>query len=56
MASKGHEILRLRTTRVCGTPGCEEKPETKQRLCLKCQLEGRPDPPRRPNRDAKLSE
>jgi len=56
MADKRHEILRLRTSRVCATPDCDGKPEAKQRLCLKCQLEGRPDPPRRPNRDAKLSE
>jgi len=56
MTNTGHKLLHLRTTRVCATPGCNEKPETKEKLCLKCQLEGKPDPARRRNRNAKLSE
>jgi hypothetical protein len=49
MTEAGHKTLHLRTARVCATPGCEEKPEAKEKLCLKCQLEGKPDPPRRKN-------
>ena len=36
----GHKKLALRSTRVCRTPGCEQKPEPKSRLCLACQLKG----------------
>lgn len=36
-----NHLLHQRSKRVCATPGCLEKPEPKDRYCLKCQLEGK---------------